>query len=86
VPSSGKKGYFLVDPFTGDFDLPKRKCLNGFFKRLFKNVSIKISNFGDLFFALTDASRCGFEKKCSRNFANYFESSSAFKIWKNLYF
>jgi hypothetical protein len=51
-----------------DFDLPNRICLN---RR--KKFFIKIFNFGDVtlkvFFALSDASKCNFEKCCSINFA-----------------
>jgi hypothetical protein len=48
--------------------------------------SFSIFNFGDVtkksVFALSDASRCVFEKSGFTNFAKYFKSSSVFKISK----
>jgi hypothetical protein len=62
----------FFNPFTGDFNLPKRKYSNGIFGS-FSTFFIKIFNFGDVtkkvFFALSDAPRCGFEKNCATDFA-----------------
>jgi hypothetical protein len=49
-PDVSKKLLFLY-PFTGYFDLPKRKCLNGLFWFFFDKVRhflIKIFNFGNV--------------------------------------
>jgi hypothetical protein len=57
-------GWFNFNPFTGDFDLPKRKCLNGLFWLFFDKVRHFLLKFSTLvtsqqkvFFALSDASR-----------------------------
>jgi hypothetical protein len=66
---------FNPNPFTGDFDLPKRICLNGLF--WFSFDKIKIFNFGDVtkksVFDLSDASKSVFEKCCSTSFSKEFE-------------
>jgi hypothetical protein len=66
----------FLNPFTEDFDLPKRICLNGLFLFFFDKVRhflIKIFNFGDVtkkrFFALSEASKSVFEKCCSTSFS-----------------
>jgi hypothetical protein len=55
----------FFNPFN--WDLPKRKRLNGLFWFFFDKVKYFLSK--KVFFALSDASRCVFEKSCSRNFA-----------------
>jgi hypothetical protein len=61
----------IFNPFTGDFDMPKRKCSNGLFWFFFDKVRYILSKISTLVasqkmcFAL---SRCGFEKICSTNF------------------
>jgi hypothetical protein len=63
----------FFNPFN--WDLPKRKRLNGLFWFFFDKVKYFLSKFSicdatkKVFFALSDASRCVFEKSCSRNFA-----------------
>jgi hypothetical protein len=64
----------LLNPFTGDFDLPKRICLNGLFWFSFDKVRQFLSKFSTLvtsqkkvLFALSDSSKSVFEKCCSTN-------------------
>jgi hypothetical protein len=60
----------IFNPFTGDFDLPKRIGLNGLFWFSFEKVRLYLSKFSK-FFALSGASKCVFEKYCSINFFNF---------------
>jgi hypothetical protein len=69
-----------LNPFTGDFDLPKRICLNGLFLFFFDKVRHFLSKFSILvtsqkkvFFALSEASKNVFEKCCSTSFFKYFK-------------
>jgi hypothetical protein len=70
-----KLNCFLI-PFTGDFDLPKRICLNGLFLFFFDKVRHFLSKFSTLvtsqkkvFFAVSEASKSVFEKCCSTSFS-----------------
>jgi hypothetical protein len=82
----------LLTLSTGDFDVTKRKCLNKFFWFFLDKVRYFLTTFSTLVashkvvFALSDASRCVFEKSFSTNFAKYIESSSVFKILKKSLF
>jgi hypothetical protein len=83
----------FLDPFTGDFKLPKRICLNGLFWISFDKVRYFLSKLSTLvtsqkkvFFALSDASKWVFEKCCSINFAKNFKQSFFFFFGKNIYF
>jgi hypothetical protein len=49
--------HLAVYPFIGDFDLPKRICLNGFFLFFFDKVR-HLTSQNKVFFALSEASRC----------------------------
>jgi hypothetical protein len=69
MQANDRRNFF--NPFTGDVDLLKRKFLNKLFWCFFDKVThflIKIFNFGDVtkkvFFALSEALRCFFEKSC----------------------
>jgi hypothetical protein len=60
---------FPIKPFTGDFNLPKRICLNGLFLFFFDKVRHFLSKFSTLvtsqkkvFFALSEASKSVFGK------------------------
>jgi hypothetical protein len=63
-------------PFTGNFDVPKQKCLNELFWFFLDKVRHYLTKFSTLvtsqkkgIFALSDASKCVFEKCCYTNFA-----------------
>jgi hypothetical protein len=70
-----KRGFF--NPFTGDFDLPKQKWLNGLFWFFF-----------DLAKSQKKSIFCTFWCNCSTNFAKWFESSSVLKksLFLNVFF
>jgi hypothetical protein len=79
----------FLNPFTGDFDLPKRICLNGLFWFSFDKVRHFISKFSTLvtsqkkvLFALSDASKSDFDKCSSTSFLNNSNNHLFFEILK----
>jgi hypothetical protein len=72
----GHEKISIFDDFTGDFDLPKRICLNGLCWFSFDKVRNFLSKYSTLvtsqkkvFFALSDASKNVFEKYYSTSFS-----------------
>jgi hypothetical protein len=47
-PTWNKRKYFFISPFTGDFDLPKRKCSNELFWFFFEKIRHFLSKFSTL--------------------------------------